>query len=119
MVSRRVATALTLLLALLAPAAWAACNLCAGCPADAQRPDLACHEAPASSLTSDCCASARAAEPAPLGAAAASPVLRSVAPAAGFLHRFEDVPFRLSVATPTVTAPAAVPLFTLHSALLI
>lgn len=119
MVARRVATTLTVLLTLFVPAAAEICNLCAGCPADTQKPALACHEDPASSLTSDCCAGATAAEPAMLCAVAAAPAQLFMEPATDFRHGFEAATVQPAAMPPTVPGPAAVPLFTLHSALLI
>jgi hypothetical protein len=119
MVARRVATTLTVLLTLFVPAAAKICSLCAGCPVDTHKPAAACHEDPASSLTSDCCAGATAAEPAVLGAVAAAPAQLCMEPATEFGHGIDAVPVLLAAMPPTVTAPAAVPLFTLHSALLI
>lgn len=119
MVARRVATTLTVLLTLFVPAAAEICSLCAGCPADIQTPAPACHEDPASSLTSDCCPGATAGEPVVLGAVAAAPAQLCMEPAIELGRGFDAVTVHLALMPPAVPGPAAVPLFTLHSALLI
>jgi hypothetical protein len=119
MVARRAATTLIVLLTLLVPAAAKLCGLCAGCPADPQRPAPACHEDPAPRLTSDCCSGATAAEPAVLGAVAAAPAQLCVEPAMELGRGFDVTTVHGAALPPALPGPAPVPLFTLHSALLI
>ena len=119
MVARRLATSLIVLLTLFVPAAAAICSLCAGCPVDAHKPAPACHEEPASSLTSDCCAGATAAEPAVLGAVAAAPAQLHAEPGFELGREFDALSVHLAAVPPAFPGPAPVPLFTLHSALLI
>jgi hypothetical protein len=115
MVVRRLAITVVLLLALSMPAAGELCGLCAGCPGFARPLAPACHEEPAASFSAGCCASSATAEPALPGAAPAQVVEQ---PVHSPVRRLE------SGAAPSLPAPAplsiaAVPLFTLHSSLLI
>jgi hypothetical protein len=119
MVARRVATALIVLLTLFVPAAAEICSLCAGCPVNTREPAPACHEDSGASLTSACCAGATAAEPAVLDAVAATPGQLGMQPAIELGRAFEAVTVHLAAMPPALPGPAAVPLFTLHSALLI